>query len=248
MNFIKSYCHIIQGLVVHNGEKYFKTKCDPFVMKDFFNACYQHTGIDYRKFYKMDDLSKLGFLASEILLAGSDREQAKPDMGILFFNRSSSLRADINYQKTIQDKDNCFPSPADFVYTLPNIVTGEIAIRNKIYGETVFLTQSNLCTDSICDLVGDMMCYGGMNYVLTGWLEADAFANRLECFMMLCTSEKGKATIEKSESYLPKKPDDLYHDRYQGLSKFPMNKLYFDLKDECDVEKLYNIVHNNSNK
>ena len=29
-----------------------------------------------------------------------------------------------------------FPSPALFVYTLPNIVTGEIAIRNKYAGET----------------------------------------------------------------------------------------------------------------
>ena len=229
MNFIKSYCHIIQGWVFLNGEKYFKTKCNPFVMKDFFNACYQHAGIDYRKFYKMDDLSKLGFLASEILLAGSNREQAKPDMGILFFNRSSSLRADINFQKTIRDKDNCFPSPADFVYTLPNIVTGEIAIRNKIYGETVFLTQSKLCMDSICELAGDMISYGGMDYVLTGWLEVDAFANRLECFMMLCTSGKGKATIEKSKSYLPKKPDDLYHE----------NELHFDIHEECDVEKLY---------
>ena len=29
-----------------------------------------------------------------------------------------------------------FPSPALFVYTLPNIVAGEIAIRNKYEGET----------------------------------------------------------------------------------------------------------------
>ena len=29
-----------------------------------------------------------------------------------------------------------FPSPALFVYTLPNIVAGEMAIRNKLAGET----------------------------------------------------------------------------------------------------------------
>ena len=43
------------------------------------------------------------------------------------------------YQATIQDPDNFYPSPAAFVYTLPNIVTGEIAIRNKYFGETSFI-------------------------------------------------------------------------------------------------------------
>ena len=43
------------------------------------------------------------------------------------------------FQETIQHADSYYPSPALFVYTLPNIVTGEIAIRNKYYGETSFV-------------------------------------------------------------------------------------------------------------
>jgi 3-oxoacyl-[acyl-carrier-protein] synthase-1 len=38
---------------------------------------------------------------------------------------------------------NYYPSPALFVYTLPNIVTGEIAIRHHIQGETSFYVLDN---------------------------------------------------------------------------------------------------------
>ena len=88
---------------------------------------------DYPKFFKMDTLSKLGFVASELLLQaeGEPRFEAREDRAVVFFNRSASLQADTAYQATIQDPENFFPSPAAFVYTLPNIVTGEIAIRNK---------------------------------------------------------------------------------------------------------------------
>jgi 3-oxoacyl-[acyl-carrier-protein] synthase-1 len=83
----------------------------------------------------------LGFVASELLLQaeGQSRFEPRDDRAIIFFNRSASLQADTVYQATIQDMDNYYPSPAAFVYTLPNIVTGEIAIRNKYYGETSFI-------------------------------------------------------------------------------------------------------------
>ena len=96
---------------------------------------------DYPKFFKMDTLSKLGFIASELLLNAEGNRSFEPreDRAVIFFNRNASLQADTNYQSTIQEKNNFFPSPAAFVYTLPNIVTGEIAIRNKYFGETSFI-------------------------------------------------------------------------------------------------------------
>ena len=96
---------------------------------------------DYPKFFKMDTLSKLGFVASELLLQSEGQPRFEPceDRAVVLFNRSSSLQADTAYQETIQDPENFYPSPAAFVYTLPNIVTGEIAIRNKYYGETSFM-------------------------------------------------------------------------------------------------------------
>ena len=99
-----------------------------------------HIG-DYPKFFKMDTLSKLGFIASELLLniEGNRDFEPREDRAVIFFNRNASLQADTHYQSTIQNPENFFPSPAAFVYTLPNIVTGEIAIRNKYFSETSFM-------------------------------------------------------------------------------------------------------------
>ena len=95
---------------------------------------------NYPKFYKMDPLCRLGFVASELLLQaeGDRRDTPRDDRAIILFNRSSSIQADEAYQASIQDAEDYFPSPAAFVYTLPNIVTGEIAIRNHYQGETSF--------------------------------------------------------------------------------------------------------------
>lgn len=104
---------------------------------------YRNHIADWPKFFKMDTLSKAGFVASELLIKelGEHRlgsEEFTQGRAIVLFGTTASLCADRNYQETIQDKDNYYPSPALFVYTLPNIVTGEIAIRNHWRGETSF--------------------------------------------------------------------------------------------------------------
>jgi 3-oxoacyl-[acyl-carrier-protein] synthase-1 len=98
---------------------------------------------DWPKFFKMDTLSKAGFVATELLLKklGERRcgsEEFIQSRAIVLFGSTASLCADRNYQETIQNRDNYYPSPALFVYTLPNIVTGEIAIRNHWRGESSF--------------------------------------------------------------------------------------------------------------
>lgn len=131
-----------------------------------------HIG-DYPKFFKMDTLSKLGFVASELLLQAENAERFVPreDRAVVFFNRSASLQADTNYQATIQDSDNFFPSPAAFVYTLPNIVTGEIAIRNKYFGETSFIVlperDPSIMAQQLQNAFQDPMTQS----ILGGWLD-----------------------------------------------------------------------------
>ena len=131
-----------------------------------------HVG-DYPKFFKMDTLCKLGFVASELLLQaeGAPRFEPREDRAVVFFNRSASLQADTAYQATIQDPDNFFPSPAAFVYTLPNIVTGEIAIRNKYYGETTFIVMED-CDENIMARELQNAFHDPMTTsILGGWLD-----------------------------------------------------------------------------
>jgi hypothetical protein len=222
-NFIQAYCKIVPGEVWLNGEEYINIKSKPFVMNEFLNALYEKTGTDYRKFYKMDALSKLGFLASEILLAGIDRTQPKADMGIIFFNRSASLEADVNFQQTIQDKSNFFPSPSEFVYTLSNIVAGEIAIRNNICGETVSYVMRNYASDVFSQIIDNAMFTSGMKCVLAGWVEVDVFNNTLDCMMMLCTVGKRKDSL----LHLPTGLKNMSEDKW-SLNQFVLFDLYND--------------------
>ncbi len=92
---------------------------------------------DYPKFFKMDTLSRLGFIAAELLLKQSAISGEQSVDAIILANRSASIKNDTDYLATISN-GNYYPSPALFVYTLPNIVAGEIAIRHHIQGETAF--------------------------------------------------------------------------------------------------------------
>lgn len=97
---------------------------------------YRRLGIEYPKFFKMDRFCKLGFLASEMLLAEEpERFVPREDRAVVVFTRSGCLANDLAYWQTVQP-ENYFPSPSLFVYTLPNTVTGEIAIRNRYKGDS----------------------------------------------------------------------------------------------------------------
>ena len=96
-------------------------------------ALYREWAGDYPKFFKMDTLSKLGFLLTEMLVHDEpDRFTMREDRAVLVFSRAGCLADDRHYADSMKD----FPSPALFVYTLPNIVSGEICIRNKWAGES----------------------------------------------------------------------------------------------------------------
>ena len=125
---------------------------------------------NYPKFYKMDGLSRLGFVASEILL-NAEKGETDKERAIIFFNHSSSIASDRNYKESINDKDNYFPSPSIFVYTLPNIVTGEIAIRNHFHGETSFFILPNKDERMMEEILQASCRDAQSKSFLTGWID-----------------------------------------------------------------------------
>ena len=141
--------------------------------KDLLKALYHQYVGDYPKFYKMDGLSRLGFIASELLLQAEGQERFVPcdDRAVIFFNHSSSISADRKYLESIADPENFFPSPSVFVYTLPNIVTGEIAIRNHYYGETSFYILPERSEQQMEAILRASCLDPATRSIITGWLD-----------------------------------------------------------------------------
>ena len=132
-------------------------------------SLYHSLGLDYPKFYKMDQLSKLGWLASEILLKDNTILNAmlSEDIGIVLSNANSSLDTDIKYLDTVAD----IASPAVFVYTLPNIMIGEISIRNKFKGENAFFIFDRFDADFLELYVGQLLDTGVIKACICGWVD-----------------------------------------------------------------------------
>lgn len=133
--YVKAYVSISDDNVKVNGVDFPVSQEEG---KTWLASIYNAVGVQYPKFFKMDNLCKAGFLGAELLMnqLGLVPEEPKRDWSVILMSHSGSLDDDTTYQQTIQEADNYFPSPAVFVYTLSNIVTGEVAIRHKIMGES----------------------------------------------------------------------------------------------------------------
>ena len=190
---------------------------------------YRRLGISYPKFYKMDALSRMGFIAVEMLLSKvADRHSFGEQTAVILFGRTGSIWDDRKYQKIIgsiadspvceqnlrdnqasqsgsslsenqalqsrasssenqalpsgassEENRNFFPSPAVFVYTLPNIVTGEIAIRNKYFGETSFYLLDHYDEAAMDRVVRQAFLDPCTKEVITGWLDYESDDNNL---------------------------------------------------------------------
>ncbi len=189
---------------------------------------------DYPKFFKMDTLSKLGFVASEMLLKdeGKERFVSREDRAVVLFNKTASLQADTNYQATIQDPENFFPSPAAFVYTLPNIVTGEIAIRNKYYGETSFIVMescdAHIMAQQLMNAFQDPMTQS----ILGGWLDCND-ENHFEARLFLVEKQQFD-NLESLKSALIADLDipTIKRINNQQLNNNTMDELIYTLKQQ----------------
>ncbi len=145
-------------------------------------ALYKRYVRTYPRFHKMDRLCQLGFVASELLLSQEHpRHESCADRAVILFNHSSSTWADKAYQQTIKVGENYFPSPSLFVYTLPNIVCGEIALRNSYHAETTFYIMnskdeammSHILQSAFADQTHQSAIAGWIDYVDEDMFEAD---------------------------------------------------------------------------
>ncbi|MGB1268925.1 MAG: 3-oxoacyl-ACP synthase [Flavobacteriaceae bacterium] len=192
---IKSYCSIKNGIAKLNGNVIFESLDLDF--KAFIKAVYKNQNTNYPKFFKMDNLSKLAFLASDILLQQEQLSTVdESNIAILLSNNASSLDTDRKHQESIQNKQDYYPSPAVFVYTLPNICIGEISIKYKLYSENSFFIFEKFSPDNLSIYCNSLLQDEKADEVLCGWVNYDT--DNYEAFVYL-VSKKGEIVHNTKE-------------------------------------------------
>ena len=216
--FLTHWCRIRKNMV--------SSESDPDIFHetfvnfaDFIKALYKKENPGWPKFYKMDNLSKLGFMAAEIVLKNSRAAAIynKEKIGIILANSSSSLDTDRGYQETIRDKSNYFPSPAVFVYTLANIVIGEICIRHGIKGENAFFISENFDPGLLYYNITALFNQGSTEACIGGWVEI--LKNDHDAFVFLVQK---KSSLEKQSM----DPGKLIPFNEENLLQRYLNQLY----------------------
>ncbi|TLV03558.1 hypothetical protein [Dyadobacter luticola] len=181
MSFITAYCHLRENVCSVNGE--LVATLDKSSEDAWFKQIYKAQEFVYPKFYKMDTLSQAGYLASELIKRAAPyivNDYADDEIALIFANKSSSADTDLRFINSYEH--NGAPSPSLFVYTLPNIVLGEIAILNKWYGENMFAVLPKFTPDFFLTHT-QILFSTGSKTALCGWLEI--LGDKIHAFLFL---------------------------------------------------------------
>lgn len=192
---VKQYVTIKNGILKLNGNPLFSGPPLPFA--DFADSWYRHSGISYPKFHKMDSLSKLGFIGADILLNNSllIKNTNSYNTGVVLSNRTSSLDTDYRHQRQIKQGP---ASPAVFVYSLPNIVIGEICIRHGIKGENTFFIESVFDLTRQVAYINLLFETGALEVCIGGWVEL--LGDEYELFLYLAQAKSDENTALNIEN------------------------------------------------
>lgn len=155
-------------------------------------AVYRGFQFNYPKFFKMDVLCKWAWLGAEALTSdehgfchqGIDKNK----VAVVLSTAHGCLEVDKKYQQSILS----IPSPALFVYTLSNIMLGEICIRHGFKGEQTCLVSERFDGEELHFVVSDLLENRGMEACLCGWV--DSFGNQQDV-SMFWVSKAGNGLI-----------------------------------------------------
>jgi hypothetical protein len=166
-------------------------------LETFLAGAYDAFKSGYPKFYKMDRLSQLGFLASEVLLKNWPiKSYPGESVALVLSNAQSSLDTDMRFHESIA----VGASPALFVYTLPNIVAGEICIRHGIKGENAFFVTPYFDPQMISSYVDQVLRQPHNQACVAGWI--DVMNGHHDVFLYLAEKEKRGLGLEHTPNKL----------------------------------------------
>ncbi len=203
-NSITGFTVIRKNKIWVNGFPFYEK--DGAEAADFFNSAYEALQPAYPKFFKMDNLCKAGFLAVECLLRDIKiSEKYSPEKtGVIFSNSNSSLDTDVHFHESMAT----MASPALFVYTLPNIIIGEICIRHRIKGESACFVFDIFDFAFQADYINTLMDAGKIEACVSGW--ADFYDGKFEAFFYLVE----KTDDKKYLIHNPENTGKIYQDTW----------------------------------
>jgi hypothetical protein len=139
----------------------------------------------------MDNLCKLGWLATEILIKNESliKEFEPEEIGTVLTNANASLDTDLKYFETTK----AIASPALFVYTLPNIVAGEICIRNNFKGENAFFVFEKFNAAFLKAYVDDLFTSKSIKLCICGWI--DVLEENYKAVLYLVSTKKQEEVL-----------------------------------------------------
>lgn len=189
---IADFVRIRDQMIFHGEKQLFSSEKGT---QEFLKESYNFLNISYPKFHKMDVLCKLGILATELLFKN---REIPTDTALVFSNSTSSLETDKQHQNLMES----IVSPAVFVYTLPNIVLGEISIKHKLQSENAFFISNKFNASLLMDYSEIILDSLKTSAVVCGWIEW----KNAEYDVFLCLiSKKGELSFSKENL------EELYH-------------------------------------
>lgn len=186
---ITQYCHISNSSIYVNGNPILHANTDNF--ETFAEDAYRNLDLKYPKYHKMDNLSKLGFLCAEMLLKNIDINIYQPSkFAINIVNKNSSIDTDIRYNNLIAKGAS---SPAIFVYSLPNIMIGEICIKHHIQGDNLLFVSDDYDIELQYNYVATLFQNKICDVCMCGWI--DYVENNYEAFLFLVEKKNDATTL-----------------------------------------------------
>src|SRR5690606_3300338 len=132
---------------------------------------------------------KWAWLGADALFSGNDSYLYngidKSKVAVVLMTHHGCIDVDKRYLATMSD----IPSPALFVYTLPNIMLGETCIRHGFKGEQLCLVSDGFDAQELHFWVNDLLNNRGMEACICGF--ADAYDNNKDICFFWITKQEG---------------------------------------------------------
>lgn len=177
-------------------------------LDEFLDAAYAGMSLTYPKYYKMDRLSRLGILAAEVLLNKNRTSGSPESTAVVLSNAHASQDTDERYHQTLSTA----ASPSLFVYTLPNIVIGEICIRHNLKGENAFFVAPEFDADLLSSYVNMVLEQDHVQECVAGWV--DVLHEHHDVFLYLASKSSKGLTLDHTTEQLK----NLYHSSIYGTT------------------------------